>query len=306
MKLNDLKLFIEVVEAGGMTQAASKLGLSQPGLSRTIRDLELKLDARLLERTGRGVELTKSGQIFLQFCIQTIDAYDLSQHKIRRVTRSIPASLTIAIPLRISSMLTPALLTSFQRHLPQVDVHIYEATSEQIVRQVNAGKRDVGIVYQPPVSAAQLTQPVATENLYLVGTSDLIMGARKPVKLVDIAKMPMLLPSRESQYRRLIDASFQKAGAMPDVVRELEVVDALLAFAMESEGVTILAYSNVCQEIERGDIAARKIVSPGIKRTISMILSKKIDHFAAIRIKKIINESVVAVSKQCRWKKIQR
>ena len=287
-----------------MTQAASQLGLSQPGLSRTIRDIELKLDARLLERNGRGVELTKAGQLFLEFCYQTTDAYEHSQRKIRRVTQSIPGSLNIAIPLRISSMLTPALLKSFQKHLPQIAVHIYEATSEQTVVQIASGKQDVGLVYQPPVSSAQLTQPVATESLYLVGNAEFIKATTQPIKLAEIANMPMLLPSRESQYRRLLDASFQKAGVKPIVVRELEIVDALLAFAMEAEGVTILAYSNVCQEIERGDVLARKIVSPPIKRTISMILSKHIDHFAARRIKKIIKEAIMSVSKTCRWKKL--
>ena len=156
MKLNDLRLYIEVVEAGGMTQAASKLGLSQPGLSRTVRDLEHKLEARLLERTGRGVELTKAGQLFLEFCYQTIDAYEISQRKIRENSHSIPGRLNIAIPLRIGSMLTPALLTSFHKYLPQVSVHIYEATSEQILQEITTCKHDIGLVYQPPVSATQL------------------------------------------------------------------------------------------------------------------------------------------------------
>ena len=287
-----------------MTQAASKLGLSQPGLSRTVRDLELKLDARLLRRTGRGVELTKAGRIFLKFCYQTIDEYEKTQRKLRLETQSIPTNLTISIPLRISSMLTPALLLAFQKHLPQVSVHIYEATSEQIAQEITNGSRDIGLVYQPPISSSQAPQPLATENLFLVGCNQRIKCTTKPIELVEIAAMPMLLPSIESQYRRLIESSFQNSGVTPMVVRELETVDALLAFAMEGEGVTILAYSNVCQEIERGDIYARKIVNPKITRTISMILSKQIDHFAAIRIKKIIKESFRVVSTSCRWENI--
>jgi LysR family nitrogen assimilation transcriptional regulator len=302
MKLNDLKLYIEVVEAGGMTQAASKLGMSQPGLSRTIRDLELKLDARLLERTGRGVELTNAGYIFLEYCRQTIALYERTHRRIRRETKSMPGSLNIAIPLRVSSMLTPALLRAFQKQLPQVSVHIYEAISEQIVLDISDSKRDLGLVYQPPVNTSPMPQALASENLYLVGCADLIRGTSKPVKLAEIASMPMLLPSRESHYRRLIEASFQKAGAKPNVVRELEIVDALLAFAMEAEGVTILAYSNVWQEVERGDIHARKIISPKINRTISLVLGRHIDHFAATRIKKIVNQAITTVSNTCRWK----
>lgn len=301
MKINDLKLFVEVVEAGGMTQAASKLAMSQPGLSRTIRDLELKLDARLLERTGRGVELTPAGSIFVEFARQTLDHYERTQGKIRYQTQSMPGSLNIAIPLRVSSVLTPALLTTFQKQLPEVSLHIYEATSEQVVRDIATSKRDLGLVYQPPVSTRHMPQALAKESLYLVGCADLITATAAPIKLSEIATMPMLLPSRGSHYRRLIDASFQKAGVKPRLARELEIVDALLAFAMEAEGVTILAYSNVWQEIERGDIHARPIINPGITRKISLVLGRHIDHFAAIRIKKTVNQAIIGVSETCRW-----
>ena len=302
MKINDLKLYVEVVEAGGMTQAAAKLDMSQPGLSRTIRDMELKLDARLLERTGRGVELTAAGSIFLEFSRQTLDGYERTRSKIRQQTQSMPGNLNIAIPLRVSSMLTPALLTAFQKQLPKVTVHIYEAISEQIVRDIGDAKKDLGLVYQPPVNTSHMPQALAYEHLYLVGCPDLIKATASPVRLSEIAAMPMLLPSRESHYRRLIEASFQKAGVKPRVARELEIVDALLAFAMEAEGVTILAYSNIWQEVERGDIHARKIISPEINRTISLVLGRHIDHFAATRIKKIVSDAIRSVCDTCRWK----
>ena len=284
-----------------MTQAAAKSGASQPGLSRTMRDLEMKLNTRLLQRTGRGVELTKAGQVFFEFCTQTLTEYQKSKLKINKLSRSLPSQLDIAVPLRTSSLLTPVLLRTFQKHLPDINVYIYEETSQRIADDVMQGVRDVGLVYQPPVSATIYPLPLANESLCLVGTVDKIGPADSPINLMEVTGLPLLLPSRELHYRRLIDLSLQKTGSKPNVIRELETVDALLAFAMEGEGVTILPYSNVYQQVQRKEIAVRKIKNPVINRTVSLILNKEIDRFAAAKIKKYIKQSVTQICASYRW-----
>ena len=89
-----------------------------------------------------------------------------------------------------------------------------------------------------------------------------------------------------------------------NVVRELETVDALLAFAMEGEGVSILPYSNVYQEVERGEISARKIVNPGIDRKICLVMSKELDHLLMRQVKKIICAAIISISDSAKWEVI--
>ena len=64
MKISYLEVFRNVVESGGMTQAANLIGVSQPGISRIIREMENQLGTQLFRRTGRGVELTPAGEVF--------------------------------------------------------------------------------------------------------------------------------------------------------------------------------------------------------------------------------------------------
>ena len=183
MKINDLKLFCAVIEAGGMTQAASILGLSQPSLSRTVRDLELKLNARLVVRTGRGVELTRAGELFFNYCKSTLDAFQATQQEILNLSSSIPTDLNLAVPLRTSRLMTAELMHAFAKVLPHIAIHIYEDSTDRIAKDITSGKRHFGLVYQPPVSNVLLPQTVARESLYVVGQSEMIGPASKPVSL---------------------------------------------------------------------------------------------------------------------------
>ena len=99
----------------------------------------------------------------------------------------------------------------------------------------------------------------------------------------------------------MIDTSFNNIGITPKVVRELETVDALLAFALEGEGVTILAYSNVYQQVERAEIAIREIKNPAINRQICLIFNQDVDQLTMLKIRKIIGQTMTEICSTCRW-----
>ena len=164
IKFSDLSLFCEIVESGGMTQAAQKMGGTQPALSRAMRDLELKLNVRLLHRTGRGVELTKAGKVFYEFCTKSLNEFNHTKKKIKQLSPSLPKQLDMAIPLHTSSLLTPVLLRVFQQHLPNVAVYIYEDITQRMAEDVVNGSRDFALVYQPPISASLSPLPLAGEK----------------------------------------------------------------------------------------------------------------------------------------------
>jgi LysR family transcriptional regulator, nitrogen assimilation regulatory protein len=301
MKFTDLKIFVEVVEAGGMTQAAAKRGVSQPGLSRTIREIESRLQARLLKRTGRGVELTPAGTEFLAFARATLDAYRGAKDKIQALSGAMPSQLTLAIPLRLGRLIIPELIQQFSLSMPDVTLRIFEEATARVTERLAAGEYDLAISYVQPNTNAPGRNVNFTESLYLVGTEAFLDHLGAEVPMAEASKLPLLLPSAP-HYRGLIDDAFQRAGFSANVARELEVSEAMLAYASEGEGVTILPYSNFYLEADRGEIMHSLIVNPKIERKIFISSKPALDRHIANSAISILKSCLKSQQIQAKWK----
>lgn len=272
MKLNDLDAFVDIVDAGGLTAAAHRRGVSQPALSRLLRELETRLQACLLRRTGRGIELTPAGSAFLQFCTQTLESYDQIHHQIAEQSKALPSHLHLTIPLRVGWLLIPDLHRDFGTRMPDTQVHITEEPSDRARELLNAGRLDAALTYSPSSAADRDFVPMFQEDLFALGNPARLGARRGPITMTELAGLPLLVPST-GPYRDLIQSAFRSAGHAPRIARELETAEGLLAFAAEGEGIAILPMSNIYQEIARNEIAARLIVGPGISRLIGVQLS---------------------------------
>lgn len=302
MKLEDLRKFAAVVEAGGLTHAAHRLGVTQPALSRTIRDLETRMQAELLRRNGRGIELTRAGEAFFAFAAETLDAFEETRRRVMKASENLPKRLSLSVPLRVGRLLIPELHREFAERMPDTTLTVFEEGSDRSAELLAEHKLDAAIVYVTRATPWPDAAPLFNEALYAVGSSHFLAPADRPLALSTLATIPLLIPSRGA-YRALIDASFAEAQLKPVIARELETVDALLAFAAERDGVTILPYSNVCQECARGEVVARPIVTPEISRAIALAANRAISR-GAVRIAAAAARAAMArVAHLGRWRR---
>ncbi len=301
MRFADLQTFVDVVEAGGMTQAAAVKGVSQPGLSRTIRDLESRMRATLLRRTGRGVELTPAGDEFLAFARSSLSALEDAQRRMRELSGAMPDRLRIAIPPRLGADLFPELYRRFMRDLPEVAVAATEAFTADMADGMKAGRFDLLVSYLAAIPGSGDGKPVFRERLYLVERKARAASDDAPIRLAEVARLPVLLNHRASPYRRLIEGVFAAAGHKLIVAREIETAEGLLAFASEGEGVTILPFSNFHAEAARGDVIGRPITDPAIERDIYIHASRHLDRRPADLATAIVLRCLEGVAKKVRW-----
>ncbi|MEM6677129.1 MAG: LysR family transcriptional regulator [Pseudomonadota bacterium] len=301
MKLAELTTFIEVVEAGGMTQAAARRGVSQPGISRVVRDIERSLQAQLLRRTGRGVELTPAGERFLAFARETLEHYAETRRAVLQLADAVPSSLTIVVPLGTGHVLLPPLLKRFAAALPEVNLHLHEDASTKMMAGVVAGDYDIALICSPPALASQIDERLYCEQLYLVGPAAAVGEDEQAITMAEVAQLPLLVPGTTSAFRRLIDACFAEAMLVPRIVRTLETSETLLAFALEGEGVAILPYSNVLRQHGAGEVAVRPIVEQALEREICLAIGQHLHAKTVPTARRAIKEAVRSVAATLRW-----
>ena len=304
MKLDELALFAQVVESGGMSQAAAALGLSQPNVSRTIRGLEQRLNATLFNRTGRGVELTASGQRFLGFAQETLENFQHAKTAIAELDGAIPSELVICIPRHTGRLLVPAIFRTFQERLPGVTLEIKERQAIDTSKALMDKSCDVAVFYDNATSPFPERRKLFCEPLYITGHPRHLGTSDAPISLAACAELPLLMFSNPP-YARMVERAFTNAGLTPNVIRRLENKIAMVAFAMEGEGVAVQAFSNFVNEYENGEIRARLIVDPGIHRNILAAVGLHVERRFANTVFRLLKTSLDEIATSARWQPVQ-
>ncbi|WP_421725771.1 LysR family transcriptional regulator [Bauldia sp.] len=303
MKIDELRLFAAVARAGGMSQAASQLGLSQPNVSRAVRGLEDTLGVSLVTRTGRGVELTASGERFMAFASETVQRYEQVREDVRKLDGSLPSRLSISIPRHTGRLLMPAIYRAFHEKLPDVFLEVTERQALDSSAALADRACDVAVFYDNATSPFPERRRLFSEQLYMTGHKRHLGTGSEPITLAECAGLPLLMFSNPP-YARLIEGAFAKAKLSPRIARRVENKVAMVAFAMEGEGVAVQAFSNLVNEYENREIQARLIADPPIEREILVAFGNHVERRFANAVFRLLKASLNAVAPTARWCKV--
>ncbi|MCU0247344.1 MAG: LysR substrate-binding domain-containing protein [Bryobacter sp.] len=191
--LRQLECFCAVARAGSFTKAADDLGISQPSLSEQIAKLEQSLGAALFERLNRRIELTPLGDAILGKAQALLeDAAALPEH-FERAREGVHGPLRVgSIPTILPYFLAP-LLKGFTEQCPDVDLHLREGTTSELVAQVLDGMIDVAVLSLPVEGAGLVMKELFRDPLFLAVPDGHPLAAADKVPLRRLASERLLI-----------------------------------------------------------------------------------------------------------------
>ena len=299
MKLSDLRIFLDIIEAGNLTQAALRRGTTQPNLSRTLREMERRLDATLMTRDGRGVQLTAAGEDFREFAEETLEHFQALRDKISGLGDGLQEAVTLSVPMRTEHVLLPALLRVFAEAAPRTTLVAHEAFSEAALQDLGARQIDAMIGYLSP-SPPQWGRVIAHEVFYVVGSSEILGTEARPIPMAEVLSLPLIVAG-PNRYLDLLRKAAADAGGELKPKRFCSAADAMVAFAAEGEGVAILPYSNFQREADRGEVGYRQIIAPTIERAIHLNFRGGLNAKCSDVLAQLILTAVSDLQNKCRW-----
>jgi DNA-binding transcriptional LysR family regulator len=271
VELRHLRYFVAVAEELNFTRAASRLHMATPPLSVQIRKLEAELGAELLSRKGRGIQLTAAGRVFLEQARQTLGHANRAIVCVRKVANGEIGHLSIAYNTVAEFGVFPTIIPAFRAKFPKVHITFHSLRTPQQLQALNQDSVDVGFVC-PPIPTDGLDIHELTQQPFIVMMpKDHRLASAPTVSFGDLSDEPLILYSRvmDPDAFRQIEQQFLRAGAVMNVVYELESPLSMINFVAMGHGYCIVP--DYARRILTEGVVCKPLGRPGILRSLAII-----------------------------------
>ncbi len=279
--LRQIEYFCAVARTGSFTKAAEDLGVAQPTLSEQIAKLEKVLGGALFERLNRRIDLTPLGEAILGRAQALLEDAAALPEYFERVREGVRGPLRVgAIPTIFPYFLTP-LLRGFTGRFPEVDLHVREGTTTELVEQMLEGMIDVAVLSLPVEGAGLVMKELFRDPLYLAVPETHPLAGEAKVQLRRVSEERLLILKDGHCLRDETLAVCDRARARFSGQFEAEQFLTIFELIRAGFGVSIVpemarGLSGGCQLIEIEPKASRRI---GYVRLELRYLSKPLEAF---------------------------
>lgn len=258
IKLRHLSTFIEVARGSSVGKAADILNVSQPAVTRTIRELEEAIGVALLEKDGRGIKLTSAGEEFRRHAGASIAALRQGVDAIRLGQTHAATPLRIGALPTVSARIMPAAVRSFLAASQGSRLKIVTGENAVLLDQLAAGELDlvVGRLAAPERMLGLTFEHLYSEQVLFVVRPGHPLLAAQPFDLSQLAGFTVLMPTASAIIRPFVDR-FLIAHGLPDTQARIETVSDAFgrAFLRDSDAVWIISEGVVANDVAAGHLA---------------------------------------------------
>jgi DNA-binding transcriptional LysR family regulator len=270
MDTRQLAAFCEVVERRSFSEAASRLGVTQPAVSQQVRALEQRLGTQLLDRSGRRVEPTESGLRLYRGAQRMLALEEQLLDELAEPDAPLGGTLEIGASTGPAAIVLPILLCEFQRANPELRVELSVFDTQSVVELVAGRRLELGIV-----GAARRHRSVAFEPFF---RDEVILAcppghpfAGRTVELAELSQGPLILMQQGAGVRQMVEDELRKHGTRLrdlDVPLELGLQESVRSAVQGGYGVGFISRRAVETELAAGALAEARVAGLDLARDI--------------------------------------
>ncbi len=270
--LRQLRTFLAVIEAGGISTAARSLNLTQPAASQQLRELERVLRVRLLERAAGKVLPTAAGVALLEPARRVQAAVDDAMAATETHRTGETGRVRFGTGATACIYLLPPILAALKQRMPGLEIVIATGNSGGIARRVELGELDVALVTLPvPNSRALSVTRLMTDPLMAL-LPKAMASAAPTLSAAQIARLPLILYEAGGTTRAIIDTWFRRAGVTPSPIMQLDSIETIKVLVSGGLGASIMP-SLALMSLPEDTVT--KQLRPPITRQLGIVLRRE-------------------------------
>ena len=270
MDTANLSAFIKVAETGSFSIAAQQLFITQPAISKRIKQLELQYRSKLIDRKGKSIHLTQTGHALLPRARQILHDIQTMQQHISEMEGSPMGSLRMATSHHIGLHRLPPILRAFTSQYPDVNLELSFMDSEQACELIQHNELDLAVVTLPTKQSAKLDyKTIWVDELIITCANDHPLTGLSNPQLQDLTQHPAVLPSHGTFTREAIEKSLADVREGLIINLETNYLETIKMMVSVGLGWSILPHSML-------DDSLHHLVIPGFSssRELGIILNK--------------------------------
>jgi DNA-binding transcriptional LysR family regulator len=278
MTADQLEALVTITQVGGFTEAAQKLGRSQPAISRRIHELEQELGASLFERIGRKATLSAAGKELLPYAEAALASMRDGARAVRgRVDMQTVVALRIAVVGTLADADFVKALRIFRKQFRNASVELQTATSREVSALVRSGEASLGLRYFPDADPRLESISLGTERLHvIVPPSYRIRAARlSNLRLLDHEKWLSFPPDRRQpeSFGTVLERELNASGVSNPSIVAVDSLTAQKRLVQAGLGVALMPMSSVREELRIGNLRAIEVAS--LKAGLPVVLIRR-------------------------------
>ncbi len=262
-------MFATVVRCGSFSKAAEILNISQPAISKGVRDFELQVGCRLLNRTPKGVVPTPEGLALSRRADALFAVERAAEEELSALRGLHNGSLRIGASTTIATYMIPRYLGAFHRTYPGVDLYLISANTRDIAEQLLAHEVDIALVEGPVDDRNLVAEPWRTDVMKLIVAPDhpfaMTSGPIDPMRLENEV---LIVREPGSGSREVVAQALATHGIEPLRTLEIGSTAAIKQVVAEGLGVSIVSVVTVEDQVRLGRLKVLDLKGVTIERTL--------------------------------------
>ncbi|MGX7745091.1 LysR family transcriptional regulator [Rhodopseudomonas parapalustris] len=272
--MRQLQVFVAASRARSFSEAADKLGISQPSLSGTIAKIEAQIGFKLFDRTTRSLLLTPDGRDLAAVAEDLVRDFESALDGIAVRAAGKRGRVSLAVLPSVAATVLPRALRAFAKQFPEIDIAVHDVLQDRAVAMLRNGVVDFAVTIQAGSYPELVYEELGADPFFLVCERGHALARHKTAQWSDLPDYPFIALLPTTSVRRFTDAAMAQAGIAVRPRYEVEQILSAVTLVSAGLGVTALPALTLAMFDERR-LAVRPLEGPAIHRRMGVLTLKE-------------------------------
>lgn len=279
--IQQMEAIISLVEEGSFSRAAKRMLLTQPALTKNIKNAEDCLGVRLANRSSAGISLTPEGKIIYDYARRVVKLRNEAREKVIALSKNAGGNIYLGASTIPANYILPHALSSFRKTNPDIRIHIKTADSEAAMDMVLDNEVEIGCIGKKPLNNKLAAEPLWKDRLVLVVPKLHPWRKKKSITLPELLNEPFVIREKGSATRELFEISLKKSKSTNlsqfNICGELGSSEAIKEAVIAGLGVSVISIYAVSRELSQGFLFEVPIQGCSMERNFYLIYKRQFD-----------------------------